>query len=267
MGWRRPTIAFLVGAIAAACVGSDPDIEAPGPSDGADGGAPAADGGVDATLDGGGEPLDASGIDAADSAACTACGDSGCVLLDSDPKNCGACGHVCDSDSCSGGTCSEYYVFIAPMESQPASLGGLQGADDKCSAEARAFNLKGTYKAWISTTTVSAGSRLFHAPRPYRLKDGTLVANDWNDLVSGTLRAPINTGAGGAPTGNDPNGGMFTNTLPDGGAGSSDCDGWTVGTGSSSSHARGSNASMTGSWTQGTVIGCVYFGWLYCFEQ
>jgi hypothetical protein len=68
-------------------------------------------------------------------------------------------------------------------------VGGLAGADALCASRAGASGLPGTYKAWLSDSTTSASSRLTHATVPYRLVDGTILANDWNDLTDGALNA------------------------------------------------------------------------------
>ncbi|MDZ4247347.1 MAG: DUF1554 domain-containing protein, partial [Dehalococcoidia bacterium] len=65
------------------------------------------------------------------------------------------------------------------------NLGGLSGADAKCQASANAVNLGGTWKAWLSDSNTSAGSRLNHSDSPYRLLNGTTIANNWDDLVDG----------------------------------------------------------------------------------
>lgn len=65
-------------------------------------------------------------------------------------------------------------------------------------------NMDGTWKAWMSAFEgPSASARLTHNSDPYILPDGTIVADDWDDLVDGTLQNPINIDESGeeVPTG------------------------------------------------------------------
>lgn len=71
------------------------------------------------------------------------------------------------------------------------NLGGLSGADAKCQAEATAKGIPGIFKAWLSDSTTSAESRLSHSWFPYQRADGQKLANNWADLVDGTLAAPL----------------------------------------------------------------------------
>lgn len=73
------------------------------------------------------------------------------------------------------------------------NLGGLAGGDAKCQLLAATARLSGVYKAWLSNATVSVASRLEHADVPYVLISGTVVANNWTGLTSGTLLHPIDT--------------------------------------------------------------------------
>jgi len=77
-------------------------------------------------------------------------------------------------------------VFVS-SQVYTGNLGGLAGADTKCQTVANAAGLTGTYKAWLSNATIAATTRLTHATIPYALVDGTIVANDWTSLTSGSL--------------------------------------------------------------------------------
>ena len=81
-------------------------------------------------------------------------------------------------------------VFITST-TYDGNLGGLEGADAKCQARADAANLGETWKAWLSGSTTPAVSRLNHFSGQYKLLNGIVIANNWADLTSGTLRAPI----------------------------------------------------------------------------
>src|SRR5262245_28339890 len=51
-------------------------------------------------------------------------------------------------------------AVFATSTLQDGNLGGLEGADAICATRATAALLPGTFKAWLSTTTTSAASRL-----------------------------------------------------------------------------------------------------------
>lgn len=79
-----------------------------------------------------------------------------------------------------------------------ANLGGLEGADATCQALADAAGREGTFRAWLSSKSLSAAQRLTHSSEPYVLGSGTLVANDWRDLVKGALRHAVDETENGA---------------------------------------------------------------------
>lgn len=198
------------------------------------------------------------------------CGAS-CVLFDSDPKNCGMCGHACSSNACSGGHCSAYFVFVAGGASNgtlSGNLGGLAGGDAKCRQEAMAANLPGEFMAWLSVGSTSPAGRFTHATSPYELVDTTIVANNWADLTDGTLSHVIDEDAKGIALTNGAHS-VMTDTKPDGTpGGQADCSGWMT---TSGNHAQGgaTNTAASG-WTEGgyQTASCsdATFN-LYCFEQ
>jgi hypothetical protein len=103
-------------------------------------------------------------------------------------------GEICD-----GGTCRVAHRGEAggrvpssspgPSTMRTSAACGRAGA--KCQARADAVGLDCTYKAWLSTVDDSPKTRFVHAPGPYRLVDGTKIADDWADLTDGTLRQAI----------------------------------------------------------------------------
>jgi hypothetical protein len=154
-------------------------------------------------------------------------------------------------------------VFVTSTTTM-GGFGGLSGGDAICAARASAAGLSGTYKAWLSTSGASAGDRLTHAAVPYELVDGTPIANDWADLVDGTLSAPIDHdefGAGGYVAG------VWTATLWDGSlvAGST-CGDWSSSS-SSDSGAAGVTSLSSNGWSAFGYGTCDTALSLYCFEQ
>jgi hypothetical protein len=159
-----------------------------------------------------------------------------CVDTSADVNNCGFCDHACTfanavpkctTGNCALGSCSAGFVdcdgnavngcecpadscltaqklcakrvFITSLK-YDGNLGGLAGADAKCQARAVAATLPGTYKAWLSDATGSPSTRFTKSTIPYRLVDGTLIANDFVDLTDGTVPGKVvKTETGGAP--------------------------------------------------------------------
>jgi hypothetical protein len=124
-------------------------------------------------------------------------------------------------------------VFVTST-TYDGNLGGLAGADAKCQARASAASLPGTYKAWLSDSTVSAGDRMTHSTGAYKLKNGTVVATNWTDLTDGSLASPISHDEFGNPAGEYPFQNItttaFTATFANGNANLSNgfhCNDWT----------------------------------------
>jgi hypothetical protein len=174
------------------------------------------------------------------------------------------------------------FIFVS-SETYTGDLGGLSGADAKCQALAEAASLPGTYKAWLSDGFTSAATRLTHSTGPYTLPDGTLVANDWGQLTSGSLISYIEeTETGGLPppsntecncvgadagpasaaawTDTDYTGALVDSSL--------DCDNWTS-TVSVNSDWGAVYPPSAGDWASACsgYPGCSGLASLYCLEQ
>ena len=93
------------------------------------------------------------------------------------------------------------------------NFGGLDGADKICQSLATTVNLwhGNNYKAWISDKVSSAAGRLEHSALPYVSYHGNLIANNWNELVSGALLNPIHFDEYGHLTEDK----VWTNTVED----------------------------------------------------
>jgi hypothetical protein len=156
-------------------------------------------------------------------------------------------------------------VFVT-NQSWDGGLGGLFGADAKCQAAANATGLGSTtWKAWLSDSTTSASSRLIHSNVTYKRIDGVTIANNWADLIDGTLINPINKNEFGQPVGEPSWKLVWTGTNSDGTLNGWDCGGWT-GYGESTG-AVGNYSSINSGWTLLTYAGCAATHKLYCFEQ
>ncbi len=187
--------------------------------------------------------------------------------------------NLVSGDGCDSSCANEprYLVFVT-SEVYNGNLGGVAGADAKCQMGANAAGLGGTWRAWISDNLGnSPNSRLYHSTVPYRTVGTSanggnkIVADNWNDLIDGSLDNSINmTQYGGlldnnnlAWTGTDASGNHFNF----GGGFSSDCGNWL----SSLSSVYGSNGLVAGvnfNWTNhGGIAACTTPNHLYCFQQ
>ncbi len=148
------------------------------------------------------------------------------------------------------------------------NLGGLAGGDAKCSSAATAAGLNGTWKAWLSTTTVNAIDRLADV-------------GPWTDLRGETMFSSKTSLINGGPSGFglwiDERGmslssdriwtatnasGVYQQGVTTG----PPCAGWT--SSSMQDQALIGQVGRTGpSWTWSTATSCDQLGHLICFEQ
>lgn len=188
-------------------------------------------------------------------------------------------GEECDdgnnnsNDGCSADCKSEGKLIFVSSLMYDGNLGGLAGADSKCQTLAQAAGLSGTFMAWISNNQGSPSTRFTKSNQPYRRVDGVVVANNYNDLVDGSLAAPINkTEKNGAPPVGNTScaGGGFqtvwsaTNTN---GAWNNAvaCNHWTSTAGGS---YWGRADAQDGSWTSWCSGGlCSWLSPIYCVQQ
>ena len=174
---------------------------------------------------------------------------------------------------------SEKRAFITSLKYN-GNLGGLAGADAKCQARADAASLGGTWKAWLSDSKTSAASRLTHSPLPYRLLNGSVLANNWADLTSGSIKVEFRISETGQPVPYHPGGGtggcswvggMFffpwTATANDGAiwAPAGTCSDWTSTGGSAGVGLGGYSLSQWTQWCQN--FPCTWENHLHCLEQ
>lgn len=155
-----------------------------------------------------------------------------------------------------------------------AGFGGLSGADAKCQERANTANLGGNWKAWLSDSSVSASSRMTHSSVPYKLLNGTVIADSWSDLTSlkpdgSFLKHAIDVtelGTNYYPL-------VWTNTQPDGSITESNsiftCVDWQQSYGGLTAYvgAPGINDFLGQKWTSYFRQDCYKPAALYCFEQ
>ena len=159
-------------------------------------------------------------------------------------------------------------VFITSDRFYGSSMtGGLSGADAKCQAAAVNAGLSGTWFAWLSDTQTNAADRHGHSNLPYYQLNGAKVADNWDDLIDGTIDNPISIDefAEFDPVGDT---GVWTYTLSDGTAdlaSGNACEDWTGDL--QDSTEIGANYRTDSWWTDSINEGCNNFNRLYCFEQ
>lgn len=153
------------------------------------------------------------------------------------------------------------FVFATSI-SVSAAMGGLGGADSICAQRALAGGLAGTFKAWLSTSTTSAISRLGSASGWVR-PDGLPFANSQADLVAGRILYPLRLDEFGTDVFATK---AFTSTLGEGtlNGGVSTCSDWTSTIDQIPAGAGLTSLSTTG-WTTGAFAPCGSQQRLYCF--
>jgi len=211
---------------------------------------------------------DANGVDDdACSNACVAaaCGDN----IEQQGEECDF-GDITPGDGCSASCQWEARIVFTTSTVTAANFGGLMGADAICNMRAQAAGLPGTYMAWVSTDQGSPATRFVQSMVPYRMVNGTKVADDWTDLTDGTLDVNINkTELNGTPpvasfSCNNTNRMTWTGTEVDGTALANTCSNWssTAGTG-----VVGRNTITTATWTNCAAAPCTATAPIYCFQQ
>ena len=224
----------------------------------------------DADKYGAGPVIKACAQPATTSAVAGDCNDSVATTYPTAPELCNG-GVDDDCNSATPDSCSINKRVFATSTLQTGNMGGLAGADAKCQARAAAAGLSGTYKAWLSDGTGSPSTRFTRSTTPYELVNGVKIANNWTDLVDGTLLAAINvTESGGVPPAGDvacTTGHAWTNTNTDGTQANAiySCTNWTSTAGGST---WGLFNQASGQWTSYCSGGlCSWNMTMYCFEQ
>ncbi|NNK06732.1 MAG: hypothetical protein HKP50_05445 [Myxococcales bacterium] len=146
---------------------------------------------------------------------------------------------------------------------QNANLRGIDGADAICAAQALAAGLEGEFKAWLSTIASPVADRVAQGSGPYVLVDGTRVADDWSDLVDGSILAPIDRDANGIAR----SGEIWTGTLRTGASFlGSDCEAFATDS-MDVTGLCGASSATNATWTENITPACSTRLGLYCIEQ
>jgi hypothetical protein len=143
---------------------------------------------------------------------------------------------------------------------------GVGRADAMCQAEGAAHFPGATFKAWLSGGGSNAKDRLRHSTRPYRLRDGNLVAISWDKFASAFHILDLDIQADGTRA--EPNTFVLTGTDPSGTEiPDQTCSNWTTGAVSARGKYGASNKVSDGEWTDAASAPCALSGRLYCIEE
>lgn len=175
-------------------------------------------------------------------------------------------------NSCNGaGSCSLHAkrVFIS-SQTYNGNLGNLTGADSKCQSLANNAGLNSSWKAWLSSTTISTSSRMNQSSLPYVLVNGqTKIADNWSSLIDGNLDNPILLSETGQNLGSNLR--VWTNTTSNGNiystSNQSSCTNWTSVLSSRNARIGINSLNSSGEWTDSADKDCNSNSHLYCFEQ
>ncbi len=230
------------------------------------------------------------------------CDDTAPAVYPGAAETCNGVDDDCDGQIDEGGICVDKVVFVSSAlfdgnfgNGHDNTLGHLL-ADVECQTLASNAGLGGTFKAWISGRVDTGAGPLHHgvvdrftpSPGPYKLRDGSKVADDWADLTDGSLDHAIDRTELNLPVSGEVR--VWTNTTTAGLAwdNSTNCalgpgtdgvpgiDSWTCGSPDFSpgdcanqSGKFGLATATDGSWTgtSSSNIACTSLFRLYCFEQ
>ncbi len=165
------------------------------------------------------------------------------------------------------GTVDFMKVFVSAGTSN-GNLGGIAGADAICQQEAEDAQLIGDFLAWISTSSANQPATRFNkSSLPYKLVDGTLIADNWTNLTANVgLYAPINLDAAGelhaadyVRTNTDQYGVVISTAY------NMNCQQFTAGY--DNTHAGRTQDYLTYRWTRYAWSGCNWYNRIYCFQQ
>ena len=156
-------------------------------------------------------------------------------------------------------------IIFVTSETFDGNLGGLAGADAICQRLADAANVFGSYKAWLSDSTVSPANRFSMSSAPYIRVDGIRVADSFSDLIDGNLTNPINVDETSAKPVDDR---VWTGTQIDGTTDGREqhCGNWQSTTGDGS---FGVSSDTNRNWTDTLAADACSISdkRLYCMEQ
>jgi len=175
-------------------------------------------------------------------------------------------GNLDPDDGCNAACLLDREVFVTKEQIAAGDLMGIDGADAFCQAEAELYGLAqpGRFRAWISDSKSSPATRFIARGARYVLVDGSVIADDWDDLTDGQLSHPISLFADGESA-NTP---VWTSTLATGEATDTGefCGDWSM---NDETFARiGATQATDFNWTnRPNPTFCFSTACVYCFQD
>ena len=203
-------------------------------------------------------------------------------MADLQQKNSDLQGDLDENRSALEGLCDEiaapfpnfcpFNIAFVTSTTYTGDLGGLAGADQKCTYAANAAGLPGTYTAWLSSSVENAKDRITDVA--YSRMDGAPIASSLADLIDGPLDNAIEIDE----YGNIKTDRVWTATSSSGQYYSLSCEDWTNGffidtvdptvVDVYGAHGYPSNVVLwTKAGTSPTVTACNIQLPLYCFQD
>jgi len=175
-------------------------------------------------------------------------------------------GNLDPDDGCNASCLIDRQVFVTKDLTDAGALMGIDGADAICQAEAELNDIAAPdrFRAWLSDSKSSPSTRFVTRNARYVLVDGSVIADDWDDLTDGQLSHPIDRFADGELA----NEIVWTSTAATGEASDSGefCGDWSV---SDETYARQGATTLTDArWTDLPDPGnCFEIASIYCFRD
>ena len=181
------------------------------------------------------------------------------------PTSCTLSTECAVGHGCSDGVCVPAKRIFVTSTTYTGNLGGAAGADALCQGRADSVSLGGTWRAWISTITSSAATRLTHFAGPYVQVNRTKIADSWADLTDGSLDLGITVSESGQAFAVQSTR-YWTGSSTSGNATLATCMGFTNAT-SGFNGDTGLVGFTTSAWTSSGADGCSASWRLVCIEQ
>ena len=148
-------------------------------------------------------------------------------------------------------------IFVTD-QSWKGKLGGVEGADAKCTTEAKSRGIRGRFQALLGTPTATPVTRSNHYSLHYlRLPDGEILRSSYHSLFQGLDNKILATGSAAVWTG------LGTDGRPNG---MHNCLNWTSKLASEQGRV-GAADQFDSAWVSNTDDNCNLFRSLYCIEQ
>ncbi len=155
------------------------------------------------------------------------CGNGVLEPVGPEPEECDD-GNLVPDDGCSATCARDVRVFVTSETYQADKIGGLFGADTRCSnlADDQGWPDGLKYRAWLSDSTTDAIDRFNRGRGRLVMPNGLVLAQSWSALLAGQLDNPFEV----TETNLTFHGTAWTGTSPEGTAvpGAQHCDDWTT---------------------------------------